>query len=65
MSRIMRLAGRVAYMGENRSKNPFAVNKYYITLHYVIYRILVGNSEGKRPRRRLKRRWEDTIKTDL
>jgi hypothetical protein len=30
-----------------------------------VYRVLVGISEGKRPLRRPKRRWEDNIKTDL
>jgi hypothetical protein len=45
----MKWAGRVAYMGENMST----------------YTILVGNPEGKRPLGRLKRRREETIKTDL
>ena len=31
----------------------------------VVYRILVGKSEGKRPHGRPRRRWEDNIKTDL
>jgi hypothetical protein len=30
-----------------------------------VYRILVGNSEGKRPLRRPRRRREDNIKMDL
>jgi hypothetical protein len=30
-----------------------------------VYRVLVGKSERKRPLGRLKRRWEDNIKTDL
>jgi len=30
-----------------------------------VYRILVGKSEGKRPLRRPRRRWEDNIKMDL
>ena len=30
-----------------------------------VYRILVGNHEGKRPLGRPKRRWEDNIKIDL
>ena len=30
-----------------------------------IYRVLAGKPEGKRPRRRPSRRWEDTIKMDL
>jgi hypothetical protein len=30
-----------------------------------VYRILVGNPEGKRPLRRPRRRWEDNIKMDL
>ena len=30
-----------------------------------MYRILVGKSEGKRPLRRPRRRWEDNIKMDL
>ena len=30
-----------------------------------VYRILVGKPEGKRPRGRPRRRWEDNIKTDL
>jgi hypothetical protein len=30
-----------------------------------VYKILVGNSEGKRPLRRLNRRWEDNIKIYL
>jgi hypothetical protein len=29
------------------------------------YRVLVGKLEGKRPLERLRRRWEDNIKTDL
>ena len=29
------------------------------------YRCLVGKPEGKRPLRRLRRRWEDNIKMDL
>jgi hypothetical protein len=29
-----------------------------------VYRILVGRPEGKRPRRRPMRRWEDNIKLD-
>jgi hypothetical protein len=29
------------------------------------YRILVGKSEGKRPRRRTRRRWEDNTKMDF
>jgi hypothetical protein len=31
----------------------------------IAYRILVGNSEGKRPLGRPKRRWVDNIKMDL
>jgi len=30
-----------------------------------VYRILMGNPEGKRPLGRPRRRWEDTIKMDL
>ena len=45
----MRWAGHVARMGEVR----------------VVYRVLVGKSEGKRPLGRPTRRWEDNIKTDL
>jgi len=30
-----------------------------------VYRVLVGNGEGKRPLGRLRRRWEDNIKMDL
>ena len=30
-----------------------------------VYRVLVGEPEGKRPLRRSKRRWEDNIKMDL
>jgi hypothetical protein len=48
-SRPMRWAGRVARMGEGR----------------VVHRVLVGNSEGKRPLGRPRRRWEDNIKMDL
>jgi hypothetical protein len=48
-SRRMRWAGHVARMGEGRS----------------VYRVLVGRPEGKRPRGRPKRRWEDNIKMDL
>ena len=45
-SRRMRWAGHVARMGEER----------------VVYRVLVGKSEGRRPLRRPKRRWVDNIK---
>jgi hypothetical protein len=48
-SRIMRWAGHVARMGEGRN----------------VYRVLVGNPEGKRPLGRPRRRWEDGIKMDL
>ena len=47
--RRMRWAVHVARMGEWR----------------VVYRILVGKSEGKRPLGRPRRRWEDNIKMDL
>jgi hypothetical protein len=48
-SRMMRWAGHVARMGENRN----------------VYRILVGNPEGKRLLGRPRRRWVDNIKMDL
>ena len=48
-SRRMRWVGRVARVGERR----------------VVYRVLVGKPEGKRPLGRPRRRWEDTIKMDL
>jgi hypothetical protein len=48
-SRRMRWAGHVARMGEGRN----------------VYRVLVGNPEGKRPLERPRRRWEDGVKTDL
>jgi hypothetical protein len=32
---------------------------------YVMYRLLVGKPEGKRPLRRARRRWADNIKMDL
>jgi len=41
--------GHVARMGERR----------------VVYRVLVGKPEGKRPLGRRRRRWEDNIKMDL
>jgi hypothetical protein len=31
----------------------------------VVYRVLVGKPEGKRPLGRPRRRWEDNIKMDL
>jgi hypothetical protein len=48
-SRRMRWAGHVARTGEKRNA----------------YRILVGNSEGKRPLERPRRRWVDNIKMNL
>ena len=48
-SRRMRWAGRVARMGEGR----------------VVYRVLVGKPEGRRPLGRPRRRWEDNIRIDL
>ena len=45
----MKWAGHVERMGERRG----------------VYRVLVGNPEGKRPRRRPRRRWEDNIKMDI
>ena len=30
-----------------------------------VYRVLVGKTEGKKPLGRSRRRWEDTIKTDV
>jgi hypothetical protein len=48
-SRRRRLAGHVARMGEGRN----------------VYRVLVGEPEGKRSLGRPRRRWEDGIKMDL
>jgi len=48
-SRRMRWAGHVAHMGEER----------------VVYRVLVGKPEGRRPLGRPRRRWVDNIKMDL
>ena len=48
-SRIMRWAGHVARMGEERG----------------VYSFLVGNPEGKRPLGRPRRRWVDNIRMDL
>ena len=45
----MRWTGHVARMGEKRD----------------LYRVLVGEPEGKRPLGRPRRRWEDNIKMDL
>jgi hypothetical protein len=48
-SRRMRWAGHVTRMGEER----------------VVYRVLVGKPEGKRPLGRTRRRWVDNIRMDL
>jgi hypothetical protein len=48
-SRRMRWAGHVARMGEGRN----------------IYRVLVGNPEGKRQLERPRHRWENGLKTDF
>ena len=48
-SRIMRWAGHVARMGEERG----------------MYRVLVGKPEGRRPLGRPRRRWADNIRMDL
>jgi hypothetical protein len=48
-SRMMRWAGHIARMGENRND----------------YRLLVGKPERKRPLGRPRRRWVDNIRLDL
>ena len=48
-SRIMRWAGQVARMGEERG----------------MYRVLVGKPEGRSPLGRPKRRWVDNIRMDI
>jgi hypothetical protein len=48
-SRRMRWAGHVARIGEESK----------------VYRVLVGKPEGKRPRGRPRRRWEDGVRMDL
>jgi hypothetical protein len=48
-SRRLRWAGHVARMGEGR----------------VMYRVLVGKPEGKRPLGRQRRRWENNVRMDL
>ena len=47
--RRMRWTGHVAHMGEER----------------VVYRVLVGKPEGKRPLGRPRRRWVNNIRVDL
>jgi hypothetical protein len=49
VTRRMRWAGHVARMGEKRN----------------VYRLLVGEPEGKRPIGRPRRRWIDNIKMDI
>ena len=49
VSAVMRWAGHVARMGEERG----------------VYRVLVGKPEGKRPLERPRRRWVDNIRMDL
>jgi hypothetical protein len=48
-SRIMRWAGHVARMGEERN----------------VYKVLMGKPEVKRPLGKPRRRWEDGIRMDL
>jgi hypothetical protein len=48
-SRRMKWAGHVARLGEKRN----------------VYRLLVGNPEGKRPLGRPRRRWMDNIKMEV
>ena len=48
-SKRMRWAGHVAHIGERRG----------------VYRIFVGNPEGRRPLGRCRQRWEDNIRMDL
>ena len=48
-SRRMRWAGHVARMGEER----------------LVYRVLVGKPEGRKPLGRLRRRWGDNIRMGL
>jgi hypothetical protein len=48
-SRRLRWAGHVARLGEGR----------------VVYRVLVGKPEGKRPLGRPRHRWEDNVRMDL
>jgi hypothetical protein len=48
-SRRLKWAGHVARMGEGR----------------VVYRVLVGKPEGKRPLGRTRRRWEDNIRMNV
>jgi len=48
-SRRIRWAGHVARMGEGK----------------VVYRVLVGKPEGRRPMGKPSRRWEDNIRMDL
>jgi hypothetical protein len=47
-SRIMRWAGHVTRMGQERK----------------VYKVLVGKPEGKRPLGRPRHRWEDRIRMD-
>ena len=48
----MRWAGHVACMGGRGEKR-------------VVYRVLVGKPEGKRPLEKPRHRWQDNIKLDL
>jgi hypothetical protein len=48
-SRMVSLAGHVARMGEGRG----------------VHRFSVGRTDGRKPLRRPRRRWEDNIKLDL
>ena len=53
------------FLGDKIEKNEFGGACSTYGERGVIYRVLVGKPEGKRPLRRPRRRWEDNIKMEL
>jgi hypothetical protein len=46
--------------------SPIIILCYIIYIYiYILYRVLVGKPEGKRPRGRPRLRWEENIKMDI
>jgi len=43
----------------------YSKNKFEKLVHLVVYRVLLGKPEGRRPLRRPRSRWMDNIRIDL
>jgi hypothetical protein len=65
MRNLMISTNKIFFGDQTKNNDMCGARRTYGGERRIAYRVLVGNTEGKRPFRRPRRRWEDNIEMDL